>query len=279
MATIPPTDRGGRARGTSGLPSWLRERGTALEDAGRLAVGLLTLVPAGVVRTDRATAGRAMALAPFIGLWLGLAAAFVLQVADELGPNALVAATLGVGTLALLTRLLHLDGLADTADALGSGKPAPAALDVMKRSDIGPFGVVAVLLAMLLQVGALTSAVGAGRGAVTLTLAAIAARLPLPYACRRGVPAARTEGLGALVAGTVGPSGLVAASAVSILGALGAAAISSLELWRTVLAVVLGLGAASLVLSWCVRRFEGITGDVLGALVETSTAVALLTLA
>ena len=46
---------------------------------------------------------------------------------------------------ALLTRGLHLDGLADTVDALGSYRRGDAALDIMKKPDIGPFGVVALV--------------------------------------------------------------------------------------------------------------------------------------
>jgi adenosylcobinamide-GDP ribazoletransferase len=44
-------------------------------------------------------------------------------------------------------------------------------------------------------------------------------------------------------------------------------------------AVVVGTACAVALLSRCVRRFGGITGDVLGALVETATAGALLVLA
>ncbi len=281
MATAPAADADSGADPSVAPPRANHATGrvAAFGAACRLAVGLLTVVPAGVVRMDRATAGRAMALAPVIGGWLGLAAAFVVRACDMVGLNAFVAATMGIGALALLSRLLHLDGLADTADALGSGKSAAAALDVMKRSDIGPFGVVAVVIAVLLQVGALASAIAADRGAVTLALAATAGRLPLPFACRPGVPAARPEGLGALVAGTVRLPGLALASAVVILAATGAALMSSLDMWRAVLAVVLGLGAALLLLSLCVRRFGGTTGDVLGALVEVATTVTLLTLA
>ena len=59
-----------------------------------------------------------------------------------------------VVALALLSRGLHLDGLADLADGLGSRRPAAGAHEVMARSDIGPFGVAAVVLALLLQVAA-----------------------------------------------------------------------------------------------------------------------------
>src|SRR5216683_700938 len=107
----------------------------------------------------------AMTWAPLIGLALGGIAALVLTGADRLlhtGP--LVGAALAVAALALLTRGLHLDGLADLADGLGSGKPAADALDIMKRSDIGPFGVVTLVLTVFIQIAALAHAEAAGRG-------------------------------------------------------------------------------------------------------------------
>ncbi len=106
-----------------------------------------------------------MAWAPVVGLLLGLLAAAVLYVSGHLlHTGSLVAAALSVGSLAVLTRALHLDGLADLADGLGSRKPAAEALDIMRRSDIGPFGVVTLVLTLLLQVAGLTQADAAGRG-------------------------------------------------------------------------------------------------------------------
>ncbi|HWM96947.1 MAG TPA: adenosylcobinamide-GDP ribazoletransferase, partial [Streptosporangiaceae bacterium] len=117
-------------------------RGTGL----RLSVTLLTVipwrragddaVPGGDTVPPRAAAGAAMAWAPAVGLLLGAIASAVLLLADHpLGAGPLTASGLAVGSLALLTRGLHLDGLADLADGLASGKPAPAALDIMRRSD------------------------------------------------------------------------------------------------------------------------------------------------
>jgi len=145
-------------------------------------------------------------LGPGGGLLLGVLAAAVLYVCDHLlHTGSLVAAVLSVGSLAVLTRALHLDGLADLADGLGSRRPAPAALEVMRRSDIGPFGVVTLVLTLLLQVAGLTQADAAGRGPAAVIVAAVTGRLALTWACRAGVPAARADGLGALVAGTVPP--------------------------------------------------------------------------
>ena len=165
-----------------------------------------------------------MAWAPAVGLLLGGIAAAVLVVADHpLGAGPLTAAGLAVAALALLTRGLHLDGLADLADGLGSGQPAAIALDIMRRSDIGPFGIVTLVLTLVIQVGALAhaEAAGDGRGPAALIAAVVTGRLALTWACRRGVAAARREGLGALVAGTVRP-----AVAVGITLAVLAAAVS-----------------------------------------------------
>src|ERR1700751_1930339 len=189
----------------------------------RLSVTLLTVIPLGgpVTEPSQDTAAAAMTWAPAVGLLLGGIGAAVLVVADHpLGAGPLTAAGLAVAALALLTRGLHLDGLADLADGLGSGQPAPVALDIMRRSDIGPFGTVTLVLVLLTQVAALAhaEAEGDGRGPAALIAAVVTGRLALTWACRRGVTAARREGLGALVAGTVRPA-LAAAITMVVLAA------------------------------------------------------------
>ncbi len=216
-----------------------------------------------------------MAWAPAVGLLLGSIAAAVLVVADHpLGAGPLTAAGLAVAALALLTRGLHLDGLADLADGLGSGQPAARALDIMRRSDIGPFGIVTLVLTLVIQVGALAhaEAAGDGRGPAALIAAAVTGRLALTWACRRGVAAARPSGLGAMVAGTVRP-----AVAAGITLAVLAVAVSVVRTGFTLpLAVVAGLAAAFVLQRHAVRRLGGITGDVLGALIETAATVTLV---
>ena len=240
--------------------------------------------PDGGTAPPRAAAGAAMAWAPAVGLLLGVIASAVLFLAHRpLGAGPLTASGLAVGSLALLTRGLHLDGLADLADALASGKPAPAALDIMRRSDIGPLGVVTLVLTLLLQVAALSQAesAGHGRGPAALIAAVVTGRLALTWACRRGVPAARPDGLGALVAGTVRPVVPAMATAVTLAAAAAAVAISATVAggqlgWTLPLAVAAGLAAAFAVQRHAVRRLGGITGDVLGALTEIATTVALV---
>ena len=243
----------------------------------RLAVTLLTAIPLPGGRGDgtarapsRRAAGAAMAWAPVVGLLLGAAAAAVLELAARwarTGP--LLAAVLAVAALALLTRGLHLDGLADLADGLGSRRPAAQALAIMKRSDIGPFGVVTLVLTLLVQVAALAQAQTLGRGAPAVIAAAVTGRLALPWACRRGVPAARGTGLGTLVAGTVPAAIPVALTAAALAGAYPFGIVVPI-------AVAAGLAASLALTALAVRRLGGITGDVLGALVEVATAVCLL---
>ena len=64
---------------------------------------------------------------------------------------------LALAALALLTRGLHLDGLADTADGLGPLRGRERALQVMHQSDVGPFGVATLVLTLLLQIACLAA--------------------------------------------------------------------------------------------------------------------------
>lgn len=190
-------------------------------DGLRFAFGTLTVLPVKVTRWDRDAARAGMLCAPVAGLVVGLAAAALGGLLTLLGAGPLLAAVASVSVPAALTRGLHLDGLADTADGLGSGKPAEDALRIMKQSDIGPFGVVTLVLALLAQVAALAElyADSWARGALAAVVSALTARLALTLASRTGVPPARPEGLGAAVAGTVPVRGALLAAAVTVCAA------------------------------------------------------------
>jgi adenosylcobinamide-GDP ribazoletransferase len=239
----------------------------------RLAVTTFTVLPVRAERVDRSSAGVAMSLAAGVGAALGAALAGVLLALDAAGAPPLVAGAVTVALGALLTRGLHLDGLADTADALGSYRSGPAALDIMKKPDIGPFGVATLVLALLVQAAAVAALPARPW---TATLAAVVAataagRLAATWACRRGVPAARPEGLGALVAGTVGPVALAVGTAAVV--TLAAFAVPGRP-WQGPIAVAAALAAALALTRHVVRRVGGITGDVLGAAIEVTTTLA-----
>lgn len=257
---------------------------TSLNSHGlRFAFGTLTVLPVRVTRWDRATARTGMILAPLAGLVVGLLAGALGALSLLAGSGPLLAAVASVAVPAVLTRGLHLDGLADTADGLGSGKPAKDALRIMKQSDIGPFGVIALLLVLLAQVAVLFELYedgGWAQGALGAAVAAVAARLALTLASRQGVPAARPEGLGAVVAATVpvGRAVLVAAVTVGLCAAAGAV-FGPYGALHHALAVLGALAAAELLLRHCVTRFGGVTGDVFGGVAEAAATVALVVLA
>jgi len=255
-------------------------------DGLRLALTTLTVARvAGPSRLDRRTAGAAMTLAPAVGLLLGLVAAGVLLVSGLGGPGGLLPAALAVASLAALTRGLHLDGLADTADGLGSYLPPERAREVMKAPEVGALGLVTVLLVLLVQSAALAACVTTDRGTAAVLVAVVTGRLAVTAACTRGTPAASTGGLGALVAGTVRrPAVLALTAAVAVLAAVAGAldepgGHALLGAGRTLVAVAAALLAALLLRRHAVRRLGGLTGDVLGALVETATTVVLVVLA
>ncbi|MBT2487149.1 adenosylcobinamide-GDP ribazoletransferase [Streptomyces sp. ISL-96] len=253
-----------------------------LSDGIRFAFGTLTVLPVRVTRWDREAARAGMLCAPLAGLVVGLCAAALGGVLLLLGAGPLLAAVASAAVPAALTRGLHLDGLADTADGLGSGKPAEEALRIMKQSDIGPFGVITLLFVLLAQVAALFELYAAGwaQGAAGAAVSAVAARLALTLASRTGVPPARPDGLGAAVAGTVSArtavavTVLVTAACAGVAGAL----FGPYAALRHAAAVLAALAAAQLLLRHCVRRFGGVTGDVFGGVAETAATAALVVL-
>ncbi|MBO3680733.1 adenosylcobinamide-GDP ribazoletransferase [Streptomyces sp. NEAU-YJ-81] len=250
-------------------------------DGVRFAFGTLTVLPVRGTRWDREAAHAGMLCAPLAGLTVGLCAAAVGGVLLFLGGGALLAAVATAAIPAVLTRGLHLDGLADTADGLGSGKPAEDALRIMKRSDIGPFGVITLLFVLLGQVAALAQLYGQSwaHGAVGAAVAGVAARCALTLAARVGVPAARPEGLGAAVAGTVPWRSAGVVAAVVVVGcAVVAIPFGPYAVVRHAFAALAALAAAELLLHHCRRRLGGVTGDVFGALAETAATMALVVL-
>jgi len=250
----------------------------------RTALGLFTILPVRPApEIGRDDAARAVLWLPAVGLLLAVPAAGVLlavEAGGHSGPRRLLAAALAIGVLALLTGGLHLDGLADTADGLGSRRPRDEALAIMRRSDVGPFGVAALLFTVLVQITALATVAPGWPDAAALAVAVVTGRTAVVLATGPGSPAARPDGFGALVAGaTSARARITAGAALLAVAATTAAAWGGYPAARGAVAVLAGLGAGDLLRRLARRRLGGMTGDVFGAVAEVSTAVALLALA
>lgn len=236
-----------------------------------LALSWLTILPVRASSFDRATAGRAIALAPLVGVLLGAVAAGLAAGLGFLGAPALLAGLVVVAALGLLTRGMHLDGLADTADGLGCYGPPERALAVMKDGGAGPFAVVTLIVTIGVQaVGFAADRWGA------VMLAVVMGRVAFTWCCRRGVPAARPEGLGALVAGT---QPLLVPVVWTVVCALAAVFVVPGRPWLGPIAVLLSTAVTVVLVQHVGRRFGGITGDVLGATSELTTTLILATTA
>ena len=243
----------------------------------RLAAGTLTVIPSGPIpEIDRPMAARAMVIAPLAVAPLAAVSIGVSWVTSAAGLPELVVGLLVVGTLALGSRGLHLDGLADTVDGLGSGWDRARALRVMSQGDTGPMGVAALFILLGLQAAAIGRIVDDLASAVFLGAIICCSRAALTLTCARGVPAAKNQGLGVAVAGSVPwVAAALAWFATAVVLGVGQELVGGSYANGAIAAVVAGVAVGLLV--WrCVRRLGGVTGDVMGAAIEIALTVMLV---
>jgi adenosylcobinamide-GDP ribazoletransferase len=207
---------------------------------------------------SRIPSARAVQWFPLVGALVGLGVGGAWRGAEELWPPA-VAAALAVLTDLVLTGMLHLDGLIDSADGLLPHLTRDRRLAVMSEPTAGAFGIVVVVATLLARWAALASM----RADVLLVAGLWCISRTAMAALMTALPYARDEGLASAFA--AGPRG-ASRQLVVVSGALlGSVLVGMAAGWPAVaillassLAVV-GVGALARV------RIGGFTGDVLGA--------------
>ncbi len=248
------------------------------------AVAFLT-----VLGRSRAPDHTTMRWFPFVGAAVGAVVGGSWWGAQQLWSPG-VAAAVAVAVDLAITGMLHLDGLADTADGLLPHLDRERRLAVMRQPDVGAFGVGVIAIVVLLRWAALSGAGEAGGGswnggsgsasfapialiAVWSMSRTVVAAIPafVPYARDRGITTPFIAGASRLHLMWVLPA--AALLVVSVDRTRPGAVLTAVVASAALVAVALGVTALAR------RRLGGFTGDVLGAVVLVGETAALLALA
>lgn len=246
-----------------------------LRDAA-LALSLLTVVPTRV-RWPEEGGTQVAGWFPVVGWFVGAVGYGLLKLVESttgLVEAPFVLAAVIVIVWALMTRLLHYDGLADAADGYWGSHDAERRLEIMSDSHTGAFGASAVALVSILMVTSVAAIIRAPHE-TPLLIIPVFSRFAATAAAWLGKPA-RPGGLGRSVMGR--PTIL-------------AATVSAIALGVAIYAAWLGFGLAGLAFSGFALllalgvphvlslRFGGVTGDVMGASVLITEALLFATFA
>ena len=232
----------------------------------RIAFDLLTTIPLRVSKDWKVgDSGRAAGWYSFVGLCLGGVVAAVYSLFG-LYFSRLVTAAISLAIWVALTGGLHLDGLADCFDGMFYAGNSERRLQIMKDSGVGAFGVVSLILILLVKFSVL-SALSPSHAVGAILLSTSLARWCSTLAGTQ--PLARPDGMGAdFVSGIKRPSLVVGAVIPLLLG-----------IWlipNGILAIFAGLLATMWILIMARRNLGGITGDVLGMIIEIVETIVLI---
>lgn len=213
---------------------------------------------------------------PVAGAVLGLLGGLVMVAGHLLKLPPFLACSFAVAALVFATGAFHEDGLADTADGLGGGRDREHKLAILRDSRIGTFGGCALVLSLMMRVGAL-EALLASAGPLRALLALVAAEAGSRTAgllLLQSLPPARTDGAGAS-AGVPGPDGITACLLVAA-GLVATCVIPAFGVTATFMALFAPIASWLFFHSLARRHIGGQTGDVAGAAQQVAV-IAILT--
>jgi adenosylcobinamide-GDP ribazoletransferase len=221
-------------------------------------------VPVGrFVTLDAADVARGGALFPLVGAGIGTVVGGIAQ-GLEGSLTAPIAALLGLAVGAALTGVLHLDGLADTADAFGA-TTRERALEIMRDHAVGAYGTVAVVLDLGIKAAAL-AVLASRHDALRYAVCATAAARAVPIVLSAVLPYARADGTGGVVQ-TTGLRRALVAVAIAVALAI---------VLHAPIVLAAAAGAVLIVGPAARRALGGVTGDILGAAAELCEVAALI---
>lgn len=230
----------------------------------RTALAFLTILPVASPTVSDDDMARSMTFFPAAGLLIGVFLAALAWGGLCLGLPRLGLAVLLVAASAWLSRALHLDGVADLCDGLGGAFERERRLQIMKDSHIGAFGVVGLVLLLLLKVAGLHGLLAGGTAGLSLlVMVPAAARFAMLLTAYKACYP-RQAGTGHFVVGKISDGRLLAAGLFLLpLVWYG---------WSGLLLLTACLLPALWLRTKTQTALGGVTGDVLGAVIEWSEA-------
>jgi len=237
----------------------------------RLALSFLTVLPVGPrAQASEEELAVSFGMFPLAGFMLGAALAFEdLALAPLFGVA--IRSALVILTSVTITGALHLDALADTADALGARADRTRALEILRDSSVGVFGSIAIFSWLGLQWIALASLQGAERSAAIYLVPGLGRWAMVAVAT--GMDYLRPAGAGSFIKPEWDWFNLRTASVIGVIAIL--PVFSSRARAATAMTIVVVLA-----LRWFYRRWlGGVTGDLLGAAGALAEVAAMLALA
>lgn len=230
------------------------------------AIRFLTVIPVPFKKDAPFVPKATVPFFPVAGLIIGVVAA-LLDWFFGWCFNRAIAAALDVAVLICLSGALHIDGLADSGDGLFSHKPSLKALEIMRDSRVGSMGMATVIVVLLVKFAALTG-INEHRFVLLLLIPALA-RTGLVFAMLRLPYLRKEDGL----AGPFFVNSLPWLFVVMLIIVCAALALTGLQGIGVIVAYAV---STPLIMLFYYKRMGGVTGDMLGAMIEVQEALLLL---
>lgn len=257
------------------------EHRPAIIEGPLTALSWLTILPVrGATAFDRVTGGRVLASVPLIGILLGTLGTVLAGLGVYFHITPFLIAVVIVCFWELFTRFMHLDGLADVADALGSYAPPERAREIIADPTTGLIGMGAAFISLTLQIASFDTLIEQNYWWM-IFFAPMIGRLCAIFGAHSSLKPMQPTGFGAMMIGTVTTAtiaiwfSIIFTASVSIPLLVGTPAIAII----VIIALLLSIGIAVLEIRHCSRRFEGMNGDTTGFIMHSCTAASAVLLA